>query len=76
MELEGGCYCRELRYKVSGDPIFRIQCHCRDCQYLSGGAPALLMAFPKAGFEYTRGSQKAFSRSDIDAPPTREFCGG
>ena len=23
MKLEGGCYCGELRYKASGDPIIK-----------------------------------------------------
>ncbi len=74
MEVKGRCYCGELQYKVVGDPVLKLQCHCRDCQYLSGGAPAMLMAFPMAGFEYTSGKQKCFSRSDIAAPPIREFC--
>jgi hypothetical protein len=33
------------------------------------------MAMPGAGFSYTKGSAKAFSRTDLDNPVTREFCG-
>jgi hypothetical protein len=74
MEIEGGCYCGEVRYKVSGDAVFKGQCHCRECQFFSGGSPNMVMAFPEAGFEYTSGAPKAFTRSDLESPVTREFC--
>lgn len=74
METEGGCYCGEVRYKISGDPVFKGQCHCRECQYISGGGVNYVMAFPDPTFEYTSGSAKGFTRSDLDSPVTREFC--
>jgi hypothetical protein len=33
------------------------------------------MGLPEAGFSYTKGQPKRFSRSDLDNPVTREFCG-
>jgi hypothetical protein len=75
MEVEGGCYCGAVRYKVEGDSVFNAQCHCRECQYLTGGSPNMFMAMPSAGFSYTKGAPKAFTRSDLDNPVTREFCG-
>ncbi|MFT5443666.1 MAG: hypothetical protein ACI8W3_002717 [Myxococcota bacterium] len=74
MTYEGGCYCGAVRYKAEGDPIFKGQCHCRECQYGSGGGVNYVMAMPEASFEYTKGTAKAFSRSDLDTPVTREFC--
>jgi hypothetical protein len=74
MEVEGGCYCGALRYRATGDPMFKGQCHCRECQYISGGQPNMVMAMPLAGFEYTKGSPKGFSRKDLPNPVTREFC--
>jgi len=74
MEIEGGCYCGAVRFKAEGDAMFRGQCHCRECQYISGGAPNLVMGMPEAGFEYTKGVPKAFQRSDLENPVTREFC--
>lgn len=74
MLVEGGCYCGSVRYKVEGDPLFRVQCHCRECQYIAGGSPNLTMAMPEAGFGYTKGAPKPFRRSDLESPVTREFC--
>ena len=75
MEIEGGCYCGALRYKAEGDSLFKGQCHCRECQYVSGGGPNYVMGLPEAGFSYTSGAPKLFSRSDLDNPVSREFCG-
>jgi hypothetical protein len=74
MTLEGGCYCRSLRYVAEGDPVRRAQCHCRECQYISGGAPNMYMLMPPEGFRYTKGTPKQFTRSDIENAVTREFC--
>jgi hypothetical protein len=74
MKLEGGCYCGGVRYVAEGEPIMKAQCHCRECQYISGGSPNLFMLMPVGGFSYTRGTPKKFTRSDLEAAVTREFC--
>ncbi len=72
--MQGGCYCGAVRYEVEGQPVMKAQCHCRECQYISGGGPNFFMVIPDAGFAYTQGAPKAFARSDLEAPVTREFC--
>jgi hypothetical protein len=74
MKVEGGCYCGAVRYVAEGDAVFKGQCYCRECQYASGGSPNLVMGLPDAGFAYTKGKAKAFIRSDLENPVTREFC--
>lgn len=74
MEIEGGCYCGDVRYKVEGEPMFKGQCHCRECQYISGGAPNVVMAMPADGFAYTKTAPREFRRGDLESPVTREFC--
>jgi hypothetical protein len=75
MKVEGGCYCGQLRYKAEGEPMMKGQCHCRECQYISGGSPNMVLAMPLAGFAYTKGTPKTFTRTDLEQPVTREFCG-
>jgi hypothetical protein len=75
MRFEGGCYCGEVRYVAEGEPRLEAQCHCRECQYISGGAPNMFMLMPPDGFRYAKGQPKQFSRSDLEQPVTREFCG-
>ncbi len=74
MKLEGGCYCRALRYVAEGEPIMKAQCHCRECQYISGGSPNLVIGMPVAGFSYTQGTPRTYTRPDLERPVTREFC--
>jgi len=74
MKIEGGCYCRAVRYRAEGEPMMRAQCHCRECQYIAGGMPNVIMGMPESGFAYTKGAGKPFRREDLANPVTREFC--
>ena len=74
MSKTGRCYCGEVTYSFEGEPVFKAECHCRECQYIAGGAPAFVMGVPEAGFTYTQGQPRQFTRSDIDNAVTREFC--
>lgn len=35
-ELEGGCFCGEVRYKVAGEPVLQLLCFCKDCLSITG----------------------------------------
>lgn len=39
--MEGGCTCRQLRYRLTGTPLIVHACHCRWCQRETGTAFAL-----------------------------------
>ena len=29
MNFSGRCYCGNIQYQASGDPVIKVQCHCR-----------------------------------------------
>jgi hypothetical protein len=37
-DLEGGCACATVRYRLVSRPMFVHCCHCRDCQRQTGSA--------------------------------------
>jgi hypothetical protein len=39
--FDGGCDCRQVRYRLQARPLFVHACHCRWCQRESGSAFAL-----------------------------------
>ncbi len=41
IELDGGCTCGQLRYRMTAAPLFVHCCHCRWCQRETGSAFAL-----------------------------------
>ena len=73
--MKGRCYCGEVTFEITEPPVMKAQCHCRECQYISGGGPNYFMAVPEQGYRITQGTPKTFTRSDLDAPRTRQFCG-
>lgn len=74
MNCSGGCYCGNLRFQVTAEPVMKAQCHCRECQYITGGGPNIFMMVPAASFSFTKGAPKQFKRADLDGAVTREFC--
>ena len=40
-KYEGGCTCREIRYRMKAEPMFVHCCHCTWCQRESGASFAL-----------------------------------
>lgn len=53
---EGGCTCREVRYRMSARPLFVHCCHCRWCQRESGAAFALNAMIEADRLELTCGT--------------------
>ena len=65
MNIEGGCYCGEIRYVSNGDAQASVQCHCRQCQYITGGHPNVVMIMPLDCFKMLSVKPQEFKRSDL-----------
>jgi len=74
VKFTGGCYCGAVRYEADGEPIMKARCHCRECQYFTGGEGNDFMAMPVAGFRFTKGEAKSYTKPDLKGAATRQFC--
>ena len=65
MNLEGGCACKTLRYRLIASPLIVHACHCEDCQRLTGSA-----------FVINIWIEKEFVEADLAAPKSFKLTGG
>jgi hypothetical protein len=71
MELQGGCQCGAVRYKVDGEPQHVALCHCEACRK-SAGAPAVAWAaFAEGEFALLQGELTTYNSS---GSAMRSFC--
>jgi len=71
-KLKGGCYCRAVRYEITGRPEWSAHCHCRSCQLALGGAFVTWAKVAAKNFEVTSGAIKTIEKT----PGIRRgFCG-
>jgi hypothetical protein len=54
--FEGGCACRDVRYRVAGDPMVVHCCHCRWCQRETGASFALNAVYETDRIEVLAGA--------------------
>lgn len=72
--MEGGCHCKAIRYKVSGEPVYHALCHCTDCR-LSSGAPVVAWALFPADAITVTGTPKVHASSENARRHFCESCG-
>jgi hypothetical protein len=70
--LEGGCFCRAIRYRLSDTPVASMVCHCRTCRRLFAAPVVGWLSVPAAQFAFTQGTPNTFCTTP---PVTRWFCG-
>lgn len=74
-DIEGGCACGKVRFKITQPIVGVAVCHCADCQKASGGGPNYVALAPKAGFEVTKGEARIYmSKADSGGDVGRAFC--
>lgn len=69
--IEGGCFCRHLRYQAATKPYHETNCHCSICRRTSGAPFVTWFSVAKSAFRWTAGEPQYFHSS---AKGTRAFC--
>ena len=72
MELDGGCLCGGVRYRLeaeAGDVV--DYCHCGQCRKASGAPVTAWIQVPPGRFQIAHGAAKSYRSSDRG---TRWFC--
>lgn len=72
--IEGGCLCRQVRFRSLQPPILARACWCRVCQYLASGNATINVVFAADGLTITGQTQDYLSRADSGSHMHRRFC--
>ena len=69
--IEGGCLCREVRYRVTRSHISAVHCYCGMCRKAHGGAFSTHAPMRRDQFELIHGVLEKTASSEHGV---REFC--
>ena len=69
--IEGGCLCKAIRYRIAGVPVSSIICHCNTCRRASAAPSVAWLTFPFASFALVSGGLQTFQSSP---GVKRTFC--
>ncbi|MDH3690775.1 MAG: GFA family protein [Gammaproteobacteria bacterium] len=68
---EGGCLCGDVRFQVTGDPLWIAHCHCDSCRRNTAAVMATFMGVRQNQFIYVKGEPAQYHSSP---GVTRSFC--
>ena len=68
--LEGGCACRNVRYRLTAPPMFVHCCHCRWCQRETGSAFVLNALIEAGSIELEKGKPEVVNTPSAQPPKT------
>jgi hypothetical protein len=70
----GGCLCRQVRFRITADPIAMRLCWCRDCQYFAAGNATVNVVFPSDALAVEGELTDFVSTADSGNRMHRRFC--
>lgn len=70
-EYIGGCFCGNVRYRATGQPVGVTHCHCSTCRRVCGAPFVTWVSFKRTNFSFTYGTPTRFKSSDN---VERSFC--
>ncbi len=74
--FEGGCFCGEVRYKITGEAVLQLMCFCRDCLSITGTDGYAGLMVKSEDFHLVQGKPKTHDKTSKQGRTvTRHFCG-
>ena len=74
-DKQGSCYCGDIGYEISGEPLTCYACHCSECQTKTGGAFALTIVLPETSLSLTKGEPREWLDDRGDSQVLTRLCG-
>lgn len=74
----GGCMCRDIAYRITGDPVFPHVCSCWKCRFWSGAPIVGWVDFAISSVEWVgrRGWPSLYRESETSQRGFCSRCGG
>jgi hypothetical protein len=71
-DIQGGCLCKAIRYRITGKPESSVICHCETCRRASAMPSVAWLTFDRHQVEFLAGTLQTYRSSES---VTRGFCG-
>jgi hypothetical protein len=59
-EINGGCYCGAIRYRVTGEPRGSSLCYCENCRKISGAQSLAWVGVKQEDVEIAKGEPATY----------------
>ncbi len=74
MPHTGHCFCGQVSYNISDDPVGCRVCWCRSCQYIASGSPTVNVLFPEDAVRFDGEIATIGKVADSGNTVERGFC--
>ena len=75
-ETTGGCFCGDIRYRISGEPVIQLYCFCKDCLSITGTDGYAGYMVNESDFQLTKGTPTTHDKLSKEGRTVkRHFCG-
>jgi hypothetical protein len=74
----GSCFCGEVEFTLTGDPVAMGYCHCESCRHWSAGPVNAFSLWPPSALQVTRGEEHigTYHKTDRSYRKWCKHCGG
>jgi hypothetical protein len=69
--IEGGCFCKKVRYAIDDGTYLSVNCHCTMCRHIHAAPYVTWLVVPADRFQYLTAAPAQF---DSSAKGSRYYC--